>query len=164
MVAGKRLARLNEQLKRELSELIRTEVRDPRVGSVTITDVEVARDLGSAKVFVRTVGEDREATLQGLAAAAPFLRTRLGRGLRIRRIPELRFREDRSLEHARRIEDVLEEVARDEEADPGEEAEPGEEPTDQDREAEPDGAPNEADGAPGEADQEPPRRPREDDS
>lgn len=119
MVAGKRLARLNEQLKRELSELIRTQVRDPRVGSVTITGVEVARDLGSARVFVRTVNEDREATLEGLAAAAPFLRTRLGHSLRMRRVPELRFREDRSLEHARRIEDVLEEVAREEDEDRG---------------------------------------------
>jgi ribosome-binding factor A len=109
---GKRLARLNEQLKRELSALIRTEVRDPRVGLVTITGVDVARDLGSAKVYVRTTDEDRDATIEGLTAAAPFLRTLLGRVLRIRRVPELRFQTDRSLEHARRIEDVLDEVSR----------------------------------------------------
>jgi ribosome-binding factor A len=109
---GKRLARLNEQLKRELSALIRTAVRDPRVGLVTITGVDVARDLGSAKVYVRTTDEDRDATIEGLTAAAPFLRTLLGRVLRIRRVPELRFHTDRSLEHARRIEDVLDEVSR----------------------------------------------------
>ena len=113
---GKRLARLNEQLKRELSELIRTEVRDPRVGLVTITGVETAGDLGSARVFVRVTGDAKEvaSTLEGLDAAAPFLRGLLGRILRIRKIPELRFREDRSFEHARRIESLLAEVIPDE--------------------------------------------------
>jgi ribosome-binding factor A len=106
---SKRLARLNEQLKREISGLIRTQVRDPRVGLVTITGVDVAADLGSAKVYVREVGgsEDLATTLEGLAAAAPFLRTSLGRVLHVRRIPELRFREDRSYESAMRIEEML---------------------------------------------------------
>lgn len=109
---SKRLKRLNEQLKRELSQLIRAEVRDPRVGQVTITGVEVAADLGSARIYVRTVegGDDLESSLEGLDAAAPFLRTTLGRTLRVRRIPELRFREDRSYEGARRITEVLSEV------------------------------------------------------
>lgn len=109
---SKRIARLNEQLKRELTEMIRTQVRDPRVGLVTITGVEVARDLGSARVFVREMGtaEELEQSLAGLEAAAPFLRTELGRVLRVRRVPELRFREDRSYEGARRIEEVLSQV------------------------------------------------------
>jgi ribosome-binding factor A len=109
---GKRAARLNEQLKRELSELIRLQVRDPRVGSVTITGVDVAADLGSAKVFVRSGGTPGalESTLEGLTAAAPFLRSELGRILHIRKIPELRFQKDRSLEHARRIDQILSEV------------------------------------------------------
>lgn len=109
---SKRLARLSEQLKRELSDLIRTQVRDPRVGLVTITGVEIAADLGSAKVYVRELGgsEDLARTLEGLEAAAPFLRSALGRMLHIRRIPELRFREDRSYEGARRIEQVLADV------------------------------------------------------
>jgi ribosome-binding factor A len=113
---GKRTARLNEQLKREISELIRREVRDPRIGHVTITGVDVARDLGSARVYVRALGtaEERESTMEGLSAAAPFLRTELGRVLRVRRVPELRFQPDRSLEHARRIEEVLSEVMPDE--------------------------------------------------
>lgn len=111
-MASKRIARLNEQLKRELSELIRTQVRDPRVGVVTVTAVEMASDLGSARVFVRIIGDRSEfkETLAGLDAAAPFLRGVLGRLLHIRRIPELRFREDRSMEHARRIEEILLEV------------------------------------------------------
>jgi ribosome-binding factor A len=109
---GKRAARLNEQLKREISELIRTQVRDPRVGLVTITGVEVAADLGSARVFVRRGGseDDLESTLEGLRAAAPFLRKELGGILSIRKIPELRFQKDRSLEHAQRIERILSEV------------------------------------------------------
>ena len=108
-MASKRVARLNEQLTRELSQLIRTQVRDPRVGVVTVTAVEVAADLGSARVFVRIIGDQGEVqeTLAGLDAAAPFLRGLLGRLLHIRRIPELRFREDRSMEHARRIEQLL---------------------------------------------------------
>ena len=111
-MASKRVARLNEQLKRELSELIRTQVRDRRVGVVTVTAVEMASDLGSASVFVRIIGDEAEfkETLAGLEAAAPFLRGLLGRILHIRRIPELRFREDRSMEHARRIEQLLSEV------------------------------------------------------
>ncbi len=108
----KRIARLNEQLKRELSELIRTQVRDPRVGIATITGVEVAADLGSAKIYVREIGGNDELaqTLEGLRAAAPFLRTMLGRSMHIRRVPELRFREDRSYQGARRIEEVLQDV------------------------------------------------------
>jgi ribosome-binding factor A len=109
---SKRIARLNEQLKRELSELIRTQVRDPRVGIVTITGVEVARDLGSARIFVRDMGGDAAVaeTLKGLEAAAPFLRSVLGRSLHVRKVPELRFREDRSYEGAMRIDQVLSEV------------------------------------------------------
>jgi ribosome-binding factor A len=117
---SKRIARLNEQLKRELTDLIRTQVRDPRVGLVTITGVDVAGDLGSAKVYVRELGGGDEfaQTLAGLEAAAPFLRTMLGRSLRVRRIPELRFREDRSYESAQRIEKVLIDVLPEEEAEP----------------------------------------------
>jgi ribosome-binding factor A len=109
---GKRAARLNEQLKRELSELIRLQVRDPRVGPVTITGVDVAADLGSAKVFVRsgTTQGGLESTLEGLTAAAPFLRSELGRILHIRKIPELRFQKDHSLEHAQRIDQILSEI------------------------------------------------------
>lgn len=111
-MASKRVARLNEQLKREIAGLIQTDVRDPRVGVVTVTGVQVAGDLTFARVFVRTLGSDseREESLKGLQAASPFLRRALGRMLHVRRIPELRFQEDRSLEHARRIEQILDAV------------------------------------------------------
>lgn len=109
---SKRLARLNEQLKREISAMIRTQVRDPRVGLVTVTHVQTAADLGSARVRVRLTGTDAERaeTLAGLDAAAPFLRRNLGQILKIRHIPELRFMEDHSLEHALRIEKILSDV------------------------------------------------------
>jgi ribosome-binding factor A len=125
-MASKRIARLNEQLKREIAEMVRTDVRDPRVGLVSVTGVQVATDLGSARVFVRVLGGDREraASLEGLEAAAPFLRRALGQVLHIRRIPELRFLEDRSMEQARRIEQILSEVLPEEEAGSGE-GEPG---------------------------------------
>ena len=108
----KRLARLNEQLKREVSELVLRKVRDPRVGLVTITSVEVAGDLGSARVYVRTQDPNDELheSLAGLEAAAPFLRRELGRTLHLRRVPELRFQQDHSLDQARRIEEILSDV------------------------------------------------------
>ncbi len=111
-MASKRIARLNEQLKREIAGLVRSDVRDPRVGLVSVTAVQVATDLGSARVFVRVLGGDQERaeSLEGLEAAAPFLRRALGQILHIRRIPELRFQEDRSMEQARRIEQILSEV------------------------------------------------------
>lgn len=113
-MASKRLARLNEQLKREISELVRRQVRDPRVGLVTITSVEVAGDLSSARVYVRAQAQHDGWTesLAGLKAAAPFLRQALGQSLRLRRVPELRFQKDHSLDHARRIEEILSDVTR----------------------------------------------------
>jgi len=111
-MASKRTARLNEQLKREIAELVRTGVRDPRVGLVSVTGVQVSADLSFARVFVRVLGEESERaeSLEGLQAAAPFIRRALGQELHIRRIPELRFQEDRSLEHAQRIEEILHQV------------------------------------------------------
>ena len=109
---SKRTARLNEQLKREIAELVRTGVRDPRVGLVSVTGVQVSADLSFARVFVRILGDDAERAegMEGLQAAAPFIRRALGQELHIRRIPELRFQEDRSMEHAQRIEEILAEV------------------------------------------------------
>lgn len=131
-MASKRVARINEQLRRELSELLRTSVRDPRVGVVTVTAVDVATDLASARVYVRLQGADAEkqASLEGLHAAAPFLRGTLGRMLRVRRIPELRFLEDTSLEHAQRIEALLAEVLpHDSSEDPSPSPSPGSVPS-----------------------------------
>lgn len=109
---SRRIDRLSAQLKKELAGLIRTKVKDPRVGIVTVHHVAVTRDLTHAKVFVRIPGEDADvqAALEGLEAAAPFLRGQLGSVLKIRRAPELVFQEDESLDKALRIEKLLEEV------------------------------------------------------
>jgi ribosome-binding factor A len=112
-MANKRLARLNEQIKREISGILRLEVRDPRIGAITVTRADVSGDLWVARVYVRITGDETERaeTMVGLEAAAPFVRRRLGSELHIRRVPELQFKEDRSLDHALRIEAILKDVA-----------------------------------------------------
>jgi ribosome-binding factor A len=111
-MARKRVARLNEQLKRELTTLLQFAVKDPRVSGLTITDVEVTPDLYHAKVYFTTTADEEERTqaLQGLRAAAGFLRSELGRRLHIRRTPELHFEFDSTLQHAFRIEQLLQEA------------------------------------------------------
>lgn len=110
-MSHRRIDRLNAQLKRELSGLIRSRLGDPRVASVTVTDARVTSDLSLVRVFVRTLGsDDREQALQGLDAAAPYLRRLLGAELQLRRVPELRFEFDETLDHALRIEELLGEV------------------------------------------------------
>jgi ribosome-binding factor A len=111
-MADHRTARLNEQLKREISEILARRVRDPRVGQVLVTEVRVTPDLSLARVYFRSLDPDREVgeTLEGLAAAASFVRSGLAKILHIRRIPELRFLHDTTLDSARRIEEVLREV------------------------------------------------------
>jgi ribosome-binding factor A len=110
-MANRRVERLNEQLRREISDILRRDVRDPRIGIPTITRVEVTPDLFMARVFVRAGGnaEERAAALEGLDGAAAFIRREL-RGLKVRRVPELRFEIDQTLEHASRIEELLREI------------------------------------------------------
>jgi ribosome-binding factor A len=109
---ARRVQRVGEQLKREISSVLRTDVHDPRVAGVTVTSVEVSPDLTFARVWVQLAGEEerRKTALQGLAAAAPFVRRQLGSLMRVRRIPELDFQEDLTLARAMRIEALLREV------------------------------------------------------
>ncbi len=109
MPAFRRTDRINEQLRQEISLLIRAEVRDPRVGLATVTGVETSPELDHARVYVSALGEE-EAKMEmiaGLRSAAPFIRGQLGRRLHMRRIPELHFEIDRKLENALRIESLL---------------------------------------------------------
>ncbi len=107
--SNRRLARLNEQFRREITAILRRAVRDPRVLNVVVSSVEVTSDLWLARVYVRVGGEDgeRRDALQGLEAAANFIRRELASVLHIRRIPELRFLEDKTLANANRIEEIL---------------------------------------------------------
>ena len=104
--------RVAAQLQRELADLLRNELRDPRVGWVTVHAVEVSRDLAVAKVFLGFLQED-EATRESLAAlkhSAPFLRRELGRRMKMRVVPELRFMRDESFERGMRISQLLHEI------------------------------------------------------
>ena len=109
---NRRIARLNEQFRREITAMLRRAVRDPRVQDVVVNSVEVTSDLWLARVYVRLGGEDQERreALQGLEAAATFIRRELAAVLHIRRIPELRFLEDKTLASADRIEEILKEL------------------------------------------------------
>lgn len=109
---SRRRVRLGEQLRRELSTKIATIVRDPGVGPLAITDVEVTEDLWLARVYVAPQGtpEEQERTMTALARSASFLRSVLARELRVRRMPELRFLRDDSAESGSRIEQILKQV------------------------------------------------------
>jgi ribosome-binding factor A len=100
-----RTRRVGEQVQRELAALIHDEIKDPRLGMVSVTAVMVSRDLSHAKVFISVLGnaEQTEASVSVLKHAAGFLRHRLGRVLHIRVVPELRFYLDRSLEEGARM-------------------------------------------------------------
>jgi len=107
-------------MREEIATFLANDVKDPRIlGLVTVTAVEVTRDLRHAKVFVSVLGSDsqRAATFEGLANVAPHLRGRVGRALRLRAAPEIEFRNDESIAHAARIEQLLAQVRRDEPAE-----------------------------------------------
>lgn len=108
----RRTKQVGELLREELDDIIRKEVKDPRIGFMSITRVEVPPDLRSARVFVSVLGtdEEREKTLAALRSGAGFIRFHLKPRLRMRQIPELDFRDDRSMEYAQQISETLREV------------------------------------------------------
>ena len=106
----RRVERQNEQVKREISDILRTEVRDPRVGLVTVTEARVAPDLSFARIYVRPLGGEEEEMFAGLEKATPYIRRALAQRLSVRHVPELRFEPDHALEHALHIEKLLSEV------------------------------------------------------
>ena len=111
-MAGKRTTRLNEQFKREIAQIIQSDVKDPRVGLCMVTGANVAPDLSSAQVFVAISGEEEEKqeTLKALKTAAPFIRSQIAQRLTIRRSPALHFVRDESVAYGSRIEQLLSEV------------------------------------------------------
>ena len=107
-----RTVRLDEQFREEISKLLMKGLKDPRIGFVTISRVEITNDLSYAKVFISVLGSDREkaASLIGLRNSAGFIRTYLGKALKIRKIPQLSFLLDESLDHPMHIEEILAEL------------------------------------------------------
>ena len=110
---SQRTDRLDSQIRQELMQLLQREMKDPRIGFATVTRVETARDLGSAKVWVSVLGtpDEQQAALKALADAAPWLRRQLGSRLTIRHVPQLVIRHDDSIEAGDRVLRLLNEIA-----------------------------------------------------
>jgi ribosome-binding factor A len=112
--------KVEEFIKEELSAILQREVRDPRVGFVSVTDVEVSADLRHARIFVSVLGTDAQktATMEGLTSALGYIRRALGRRLQMRFTPDLSFRLDESIERGSRVMKLLGEVTRQTHDDP----------------------------------------------
>ncbi len=106
---GKRLERVNQLIKEEISMLLQHELKDPRLGFVTVTEVDVTPDLRYAKVYVSVLGTEEQwvSSLQALQSAKGFVWSWLRRNLDLRVTPEIAFRPDRSMEHAAHIQSLL---------------------------------------------------------
>lgn len=107
-----RVTRLQEAIKREASYIIQQKVKDPRLGFVSITDVELSNDLSHCKIFVSVLGDEnqREQTMIGLNKATGFIRSEIGKSVKLRHVPEIVFQYDNSIEHGSRIEAILREI------------------------------------------------------
>ena len=113
--AGGRSVRVAEQIHHELAEMIRAELKDPRVGMVTLTGVEITLDYAYATVYFTVLPSDDETlarTTEGLRRAAGFLRSQLGRRVRIHTTPEIRFVHDRSTERGISMSQLIDEATR----------------------------------------------------
>jgi ribosome-binding factor A len=117
MAQGRRVERLASLMRREISDLLSSGIRDARVhqGMISITRVDVAGDLQHCKIFVSVYGseEEQNQVIEGLKAATPYVRGELGRRLRLRRMPELIFLLDRGLERGTAVLGLLQELERD---------------------------------------------------
>jgi len=115
-MAKLRVSRVGEQIKKEIVDIVRTDVKDPRVGFVTITGVEASGDLQHATVFVSVLGDEekRKGTMDALHKASGFIRAEVGKRIRLRRTPELHFKLDTSIDYSTRISEVLRDLKEDE--------------------------------------------------
>ncbi len=115
-----RMRRVNESVRQVLAEAL-PELKDPRIGLVTVTGVETTQDLRHATVYVSVLGGKRKqrASLQGLAAAHGLLQGRLARELRMKRTPQLTFEYDQTVEHGVRMTQLIDELARNEDEPDG---------------------------------------------
>ncbi len=111
-MAYQRSHRIGDQIQKEISELLARGLKDPRIGFVTITSVEVTSDLHLARIYYTVMGDDeaRASTAKGLEKATSFIRRELGRRMRIRYIPDLLFNYDSTLDHSEHINKLLREA------------------------------------------------------
>ncbi|MRG85355.1 30S ribosome-binding factor RbfA [Salinibacillus xinjiangensis] len=110
-----RVNRIAEQMKKELGDIIGQKIKDPRVGFVTVTDVQVTGDLQQAKIYISVLGDEdqKKDTLIGLAKAKGFIRSEIGKRIRLRKTPEISFEFDETIEHGNRIEKILSDLNQD---------------------------------------------------
>lgn len=111
-MAKHRASRLGETLKEEISQMIREDLKDPRIGFVTVTSVEVADDLGHAKVFISVLGDEQTSkdSMEALKRASGYVRSEIGKRIRLRHVPEIVFKYDSSIQHGAHIAELLREV------------------------------------------------------
>ncbi|MCA9861114.1 MAG: 30S ribosome-binding factor RbfA [Thermomicrobiales bacterium] len=116
----RRTRQVGEMLREELTDIIRTEVKDPRVGFFTITRVDIGPDLRNATAMVSVLGseQEREETLEALRSASGYIRRQLKPRLRMRQVPEISFADDRSMEHAQEIASALKQLEQERSANP----------------------------------------------
>lgn len=110
-----RANRVAEQMKKELGQIILQKVKDPRIGFVTVTDVEVTGDLQQATIYISVLGseDEKDATLKGLDKAKGFIRTEIGQRIKLRKTPEIEFAFDESVAYGSRIDTLLRQVNED---------------------------------------------------
>ena len=106
---NKRANRVAEQMKKELGDIISRRLKDPRVGFVTVTGVDVTGDLQQAKIYITVLGneEQKKETLDALEKASGFIRSEMGSRIRLRKTPEIQFEFDESIEYGNRIETLI---------------------------------------------------------
>lgn len=109
---SRRLSRVEETCKEELSEILQREIKDPRIGFVTITELKLTADLRHARVFVSTLGspEESEQTIAGLRSARGYLRFCLGKHLRLKYLPEIEFIHEHVAEEALKLDELMRKV------------------------------------------------------
>ena len=112
---SRRTERLGEEFREEIARMIGSQLKDPRIGFVTVSRVEVTTDLAHAKVYVSVLGTDKEKrdSLAGLGHSASYMRTHLAKVLKMRTVPRLQFVEDKNLDHGFRINEILNDIKRD---------------------------------------------------
>jgi len=120
-VPTRRSLRVADLLVQEVADLLQRDVKDPRIGFVTLTGADLSPDLRHAKVFYTVMGDEtaRERTRAGLASALPFLRRETARRLRLKNVPELHFHYDESLDRGERMDRILEGTGNDDGRDDG---------------------------------------------
>ncbi|EZX25804.1 MULTISPECIES: 30S ribosome-binding factor RbfA [Mammaliicoccus] len=109
-----RSERVGEQMKKELMDIINNKLKDPRVGFLTITDVELPGDLSHATVYLTVLGTDKEKedTFKGLEKAKGFIKSELGNRMKLRILPELHFEYDESIDYGNKIERMIQDLNR----------------------------------------------------